>query len=142
MLIVHFTDGLDILYITLGLDTVRSEAPTVKFTHKHTHTYDVQREVAAAAHVSRCVLGAAVVQAVVVRTGALDGERPLLVVDLMAPLTQLCAVLEPLARRPASEINGESEKVKLNDSHAGGPQKGKGVRGGLTVDAHRCDSAT
>lgn len=38
MLIIHFTDGLDILYITLGLDTVRSEAPTVKFAHTHTHT--------------------------------------------------------------------------------------------------------
>ncbi len=50
-----------------------------------------------------CVLGTAVVQAVVVRTGALEGERPLLVVDLMALLCQLHAVLEPLARRTESE---------------------------------------
>lgn len=71
-------------------------------THTHTLTYDVQREVAVAAHVSCRVPGAAVVQAVVVRTGAFDRERPLLVVNLMAPLIQFCAVLEPLARWPAS----------------------------------------
>lgn len=52
---------------------------------------------------SRRVLGTAVVQAVVVWTGTFNGERPLLVVDLMALLTQLDAVLEPLARRPTRE---------------------------------------
>lgn len=45
------------------------------------------------------VLGAAVVQAVVVRAGVLDGQRPLLVVDLVALLRQLRAILEPLTRR-------------------------------------------
>lgn len=66
----------------------------------HTHTYDVETEVAVAAHVSRRVLGTAVVQAVVVWAGTFNGERPLLVVDLMALLAQLDAVLKPLARRP------------------------------------------
>lgn len=52
---------------------------------------------------SGCILGTAVVQAVVVRTGTLEGERPILVVDLMALLCQLHSVLEPLARRPERE---------------------------------------
>lgn len=50
-----------------------------------------------------CILGAAVVQAVVIRTGTLEGERPLLVVDLMALLCQLHPVLEPLACRPEKD---------------------------------------
>lgn len=49
---------------------------------------------------SGCILGTAVVEAVVVRTGTLEGESPLLVVDLMALLCELHPVLEPLARRP------------------------------------------
>lgn len=65
-----------------------------------THTYNVQSEVVVAADVPCCIFGAAVIQSVVVRTGALDGEYPLLVVDLMGPLRQLHSVLEPLARRP------------------------------------------
>lgn len=56
-----------------------------------------------------CVLGAAVVQAVVVWAGALEGERPFLVVDLMALLRQLRPVLEPLARRPE---RGEERRIK------------------------------
>lgn len=52
-------------------------------------TYNVECEVAVAADVTCCILGAAVVQAVVLRTGILDGERPLLVVDLVALLSQL-----------------------------------------------------
>lgn len=47
---------------------------------------------------ARCVLGAAVVQAVVIGTGVLDGQRPLLVVDLVALLSQLYPILEPLTR--------------------------------------------
>lgn len=80
--------------------------------NKHTHTYDVQREVAVTAHLSRCVLGAAVVEAIVVRTGAPDSERPLLVVDLMASLTQLHAVLEPLARWPARKNTRQKRRRK------------------------------
>lgn len=53
---------------------------------------------------SRRVLGTAVVQAIIVWTGTFNGERPLLVVDLMALLAQLDAVLEPLARWPAREM--------------------------------------
>lgn len=66
----------------------------------HTHTDDVESEVAIAADVAGCVLGTAVVQAIVVRTGAFEGERPLLVVNLMALLCQPQTVLEPLARGP------------------------------------------
>lgn len=105
--------------------------------HTHTHTYDVQCEVAVAAHVSRRVLSAAVVQAVVVRTGAFDSERPFLVVDLMAPLTQLCAILKPLARWPASR----NTRRKLRRKNVGSLEMSKEVPG-LTVDARRCDSAT
>lgn len=77
-----------------------------------THTYDVEREVAVAAHVSGRVLGAAVVKAVVVRTGAFDGERPLLVVNLMASLIQFCAVFEPLASWPASKSTRRKRRGK------------------------------
>lgn len=76
-------------------------------THSHkrsvTPTYNVESEVAVAADVPGCILGTAVVEAVVVRTGALEGERPFLVVDLMALLCQLHPVLEPLACRPETE---------------------------------------
>lgn len=71
--------------------------------HTHTHTYNVESEVAVAADVSGCILGAAVVQAVVIQTGALQGERPLLVVDLMALLCQPHSILEPLTGRPERE---------------------------------------
>lgn len=99
-------------------------------THSHTHTYDVQREVAVAAHVSRRVLGAAVVQAVVVWTGAFDRERPLLVVDLMAPLTQLRAILEPLARGSASKNKRQRAKKKNCREPCREPRDGQ--RGGGT----------
>lgn len=66
-------------------------------------TYDVEGEVAVAADVSGCVLGTAVVQAIVVWSGALEGERSLLVVDLVALLRQLHAILKPLARWPERE---------------------------------------
>lgn len=46
-----------------------------------------------------CILGAAVIQAVVIRTGSLDGQCPLLVVDLVALLRQLDPILEPLTCR-------------------------------------------
>lgn len=72
-------------------------------TQTHTHTYNVESEVAVAADVSGCVLGAAVVQAVVVQTGTLQGERPLLVVDLMALLCQPHSIPEPLTGRPERE---------------------------------------
>lgn len=73
-------------------------------SHSHTHTYNVESKVAVAADVSCCILCTAVVQAVVVRTGTLDGERPLLVVNLMALLCHLHPILEPLTCRPASEM--------------------------------------
>lgn len=49
---------------------------------------------------SGCILGTAVVQAVVIRTGALEGERSLLVIDLMGLFRQLHSILEPLAGWP------------------------------------------
>lgn len=73
------------------------------FTRARTRTYDVEGEVEVAAHVAGGVLGAAVVHAVVIWTGALEGERPLFVVNLMALLRQLHAVLEPLACRPGTD---------------------------------------
>lgn len=74
-----------------------------KVTHTLTPTYNVESEVTVAADVPGCILGTAVVQAVVVRTGTLEGERPFLVIDLMALLCQLHPVLEPLARWPEAE---------------------------------------
>ena len=87
--------------VRLDEDTVKKPPP--QHTHTHTHTYNVECEIAVAADMPGCILGAAVVQAVVVRTGALEGERSLLVVDLMALLCQLHPVLEPLACRPEKE---------------------------------------
>lgn len=46
-----------------------------------------------------CILGTAVVQAVVIQTGILDGQCPLLVVDLVALFSQLYPILEPLTCR-------------------------------------------
>lgn len=57
-----------------------------------------------------CVLGTAVVQAIVVRTGTLEVERPLLVVDLVALLCQLHPVLEPLACRPERERRNKEDR--------------------------------
>lgn len=73
-----------------------------------THTYDVESEVTVAAH--RRVLGTAVVQAIVIWTGALDGKRPLLVVNLMALLSQLHAILEPLACRPERKMRIKGDR--------------------------------
>lgn len=76
---------------------------TLSCNSTHTHTYNVESKVAVAANVPGCILGTAVVQAIVVRAGTREGERPLLVVDLVALLCQLHPVLEPLACRPESE---------------------------------------
>lgn len=73
----------------------------VKSGRKHTNY--VKSEVAVAANMPGCILGTAVVQAIVVWTGALEGQCPLLIIDLMALLRQLHPVLEPLASRPDRE---------------------------------------
>lgn len=88
----------------------------------HTLTYDVEGEVAAAADVASGVLGAAVVQAVVVRAGALEGERPLLVVDLVALLRQLHPILEPLARGPGRGGGGKREQEVMREAGGGGEE--------------------
>lgn len=85
---------------------------TVTHTCTHTHTYNVESEVAVAADMTGCVLGTAVVQAVIIRTGTLEGERPLLVVDLMALLCQLHPVLEPLTRWPERRIKEDKHENK------------------------------
>lgn len=88
-------------------------------SNTHTHTYNVESEVAVAADVPGGVLGTAVVQAVVIRTGTGKGERPLLVVDLVALLHQLHPVLEPLARRPEWE-HRRAVLARTRDDWGGG----------------------
>lgn len=61
------------------------------------HTYNVEAEVAAAADMTCCILGTTVVQSIVIWTGILDSECPLFAVNLMALLSQLHPILEPLA---------------------------------------------
>lgn len=65
---------------------------------KRAHTYNVESEVWIAADAPGCIFGTAGVKAAVIRTGALDGECPLLVVDLMGLLRQLHAVFVPMTR--------------------------------------------
>lgn len=57
-----------------------------------------------------CIFGAAVVQAIIIRTGILEGERPLFIVDLMSFLRQLHAVLEPLACWPEKQQDEEERE--------------------------------
>lgn len=64
------------------------------------HTYDAEGEVWIAADAPGGISGAAGVQAVVIRAGALNGERSLLVVDLMGLLCQLHAVFVPMTCWP------------------------------------------
>ncbi len=92
------TEKPKITHVAVDEDTV-----TKGHTHTHTHTNYVEREVAVAADVPGCILGAAVVHAVVIWAGTLKGECPLFVVDLMALLCQLHTILEPLACRPERE---------------------------------------
>lgn len=76
----------------------------------HTHTYNVKSVVGVTADVPSCIFGAAVVQAIIIRTGILEGERPLFIVDLMSFLRQLHAVLEPLACRPEKQQDEEERE--------------------------------
>lgn len=54
------------------------------------------------------VLRTTVVQAVIIWSRTLKGERPLFVVDLMALLGELHSVFEPLACGPARESRGST----------------------------------
>lgn len=63
-------------------------------------TCDGECQVAAAADVAGCIFGTAEINPAVIRTGALDGKSPVLVVGLMAALHQLHSIFEPLAGRP------------------------------------------
>lgn len=56
------------------------------FCWKYIHTYDVKGEVGAAAHLPGSVFGTAVVDAVIIRTGAGDSQRSFFIVDLVALL--------------------------------------------------------
>lgn len=69
---------------------VRKEADTITpstLLLKINHTYDVEGEVGAAAHLASGVFGTAVVNAVIIRTGTGESQRSLFIVDLV---TLLC----------------------------------------------------